>query len=158
MKRFLLLVLSLLIVASCSEFDDSLIQEKLNNHEERISMLETLCKQMNTNISSLQTIVSALQNNDYVTNVAPITENGTSIGYTLTFSKSGSITIYNGTDGVTPVIGLKKDSYDVYCWTLNGDWLHDDSGNRIPAVGSDGDMGNDGITPKLKIDGGYWYV
>ncbi|EKC61454.1 hypothetical protein LEA_12349, partial [human gut metagenome] len=55
----------------------------------------------NTNISSLQTIVTALQKNDYVTNVTPIMQNGKEVGYTITFSKSNPITIYHGKDGQT---------------------------------------------------------
>ena len=54
-------------VSSCSKFDDTPIWDKINDHEQRISKLEELCQQMNSNISSLQTIVTALQNNDYVT-------------------------------------------------------------------------------------------
>ena len=73
----------------CSEkFDDISIWDKLNSLENRVTALEQLCKQMNTNISSLQTIVTALQKNDYVTGVMPITENGKTIGYTITFAKA----------------------------------------------------------------------
>ena len=54
---------------------------------------------MNTNISSLQTIVTALQNNDYVTGATPLMKDGKEIGYTITFSKSNPITIYHGKDG-----------------------------------------------------------
>ena len=184
-----------LIIAGCSDpFDDSKIWDKLDDHESRIVKLEELCKQMNTNISSLQTIVTALQNNDYVTGVAPVTKNGETIGYTITFTKSQPITIYhgengkdgqNGTNGVdgkdgsTPVIGVKMDDDGVYYWTLNGEWLTDENGNKIKAVGTDGADGKDGqngtngtdgqngtngadgkdgITPQLKIENGYWYV
>ena len=149
-----------LIIAGCSDpFDDSKIWDKLNNHENRIATLEELCRQMNTNISSLQTIVTALQNNDYVTGVAPVTKNGETIGYTITFTKSQPITIYhgengkdgqNGTngadgkDGSTPVIGVKMDDDGVYYWTLNGEWLTDKNGNKIKAVGTDGKDGQDG--------------
>ena len=178
-----------LIIAGCSDpFDDSKIWDKLDDHESRIVKLEELCKQMNTNISSLQTIVSALQNNDYVTGVAPVTKNGEIIGYTIIFTKSQPITIYhgengkdgqNGTNGVdgkdgsTPVIGVKMDDDGVYYWTLNGEWLTDENGNKIKAVGTDGKdrangengtdgqdgaNGKDGITPQLKIEDGYWYI
>ncbi len=82
---------------------------KLDNHESRISNLEKLCQQMNTNISSLQTIVTALQNNDYITGVTPITENGATIGYTITFAKAKPITIYNGKDGITPQLKIEND-------------------------------------------------
>ena len=149
-----------LIIAGCSDpFDDSKIWDKLDDHESRIVKLEELCKQMNTNISSLQTIVTALQNNDYVTGVAPVTKNGETIGYTITFTKSQPITIYhgengkdgqNGTNGVdgkdgsTPVIGVKMDDDGIYYWTLNGEWLTDKNGNKIKAVGTDGKDGQDG--------------
>lgn len=72
---------------------------------------------MNTNISSLQTIVNALQNNDYITGVTPTTKDGETIGYTITFTKSQPITIYHGEDGqdgYTPQIGVKKDTDDIY--------------------------------------------
>ena len=91
-------------------YDDSALWEKLREHEDRISQLELLCSQQNTNIAALQTIVSALQENDYVIGVAPVMEDDEIIGYTITFSKSGSVTIYNGKDGYVPSIGIKQDS------------------------------------------------
>ena len=153
MKRTLLFTLSLLAVVACSKFDDSAIWEELNKHEDRIVKLETLCNQMNTNITSLQTIIIALQSNDYVVNIAPIMEGNKEIGYTITFSKSGSITIYHGKDGengkdgangadgkdgqdgkdgvdgkdgkdgYTPKIGVKQHTDGKYYWTLDGNWI-----------------------------------
>lgn len=83
-----------MLFASCSdEYDDSALTGRVDNLENRVAKLEELCKQMNTNISSLQTIVTALQKNDYVTNVTPIMQNGKEVGYTITFSKSNPITI-----------------------------------------------------------------
>ena len=147
--------------------------------------LQKLCNQMNTNIASLQTIVGALQNNDYVQSITPLMENGKEVGYTITFTKSGAVTIYhgkdgangndgqngtNGVDGHTPTIGVKQDTDGVYYWTVDGEWLLDDNGNKIKAVGKDGQdgangndgqngtNGTDGITPELKIENGYWYV
>lgn len=165
MKRILFIALTVLLAAGC--YDDAALWDQIKIHEERISKLETLCNQMNTNISSLQTIVSALQNNDYVTNVSPIKENGKEIGYTIAFSKSGSVTIYHGNDGkdgLTPVIGVKQDTDGIYYWTVNGDWLCDASGNKIPTTGNDGqdgapgENGADAVTPQLKIEDAYWYI
>lgn len=177
MKRILLLTLSLLTLLGCSKFDDSEIWEKINNHEDRITRLETLCNQMNTNITSLQTIIIALQSNDYVVNIAPIMEGNKEIGYTITFAKSGSITIYhgkngkdgangadgkdgqNGTDGkdgkdgYTPKIGIKQHTDGRYYWTLDGTWLLDDNGNMIPATGKDGEDGQDGANGSDGKDG-----
>ena len=50
-------------LVSC-EYDDSSIWENYNSLEERVSSLEDLCNQMNTNINSIQTIVSALEKGD----------------------------------------------------------------------------------------------
>ena len=137
--------------------------------------LRLLCNEMNTNISSLQTLVTALQENDYIKSVAPLMQGGKEVGYTITFGKSNPITIYHGKDGQngndgkdgsTPVIGVKQDTDGIYYWTLDGEWLTD-GGNKIKAQGTDGQDGNngqdgtngkDGITPKLKIENGYWHI
>ncbi|MBQ3173813.1 MAG: hypothetical protein IJB56_05875, partial [Alistipes sp.] len=102
MRRFLTLLAVALavVVSSCSKFDDTSIWDKLDDHEKRIAVLEELCKQMNTNIEALQTIVEVLEKKDYVTNVTPIREDGKIVGYTISFAQSDSITIYNGKDGV----------------------------------------------------------
>lgn len=203
MKKLLTLITIALavVVSSCSKFDDSAIWDKLNEHEQtlndhekRIVALEELCKQMNTNINALQTLVEALEKRDYITNVSPVREDGVVVGYTISFASSDTITIYNGKDGsdgtggYTPQIGVKKDADGLYYWTLDGEWLLDDNGNKIKAVGEDGRDGQDGtdgtngsngsngqdgqdgedgtdgrdgvdgITPRLKIENDYWYV
>ena len=174
---------------SCSEeYDDSALTNRVDNLENRVERLEELCAQMNTNITSLQTIVNALQQKDYITAVAPINKNGAEVGYTITFSSGKSITIYHGNDGKdgadgsdgkdgadgkdghTPIIGVKQASDGVYYWTVDGEWLLDADGNKIKAQsadsengedgedGADGADGKDGITPQLKIEADYWYV
>ena len=150
--------LTLLVVGCTKPYDDSEIRADIADLQERVEALEEMCREMNTNISALQTIVSALQNNDYITGVTPITENGVIIGYTITFAKSAPITIYHGEDGqdgYIPQIGVKKDSDGIYYWTLDGEWMLDSNGNKIETQGP---AGVDGITPKLKIENGYWFV
>ena len=167
-KLFMLFAIATLVCVGCSdEYDDSALRNDLNDLENRVAKLEELCKQMNTNISSLQKIVEALEKNDYVTNVTPVMQNGKEIGYTIVFSKSNPITIYHGKDGqdggssTTTSIGVKLDTDGIYYWTLNGEWLTDDHGDKIKAEGADGDDGTDGedgITPKFKIENDYWYI
>jgi hypothetical protein len=115
---------------------------------------------MNTNITSLQTIVDVLQSNDYITGVVEIKKNGEVIGYTITFGIHAPITIYNGEDGSAnaPVIGVAQDTDGVYYWTLNGEWLLDDNGNKLPVSGKNGQNGANGTMPQLKIEEEYWYV
>lgn len=153
----ILVAAALLIASSCvKEYDDSALSGRIDDLDSRVRRLELLCQQMNTNISSLQTIVTALQNNDCITGVSPVVENGRTVGYTITFAKAQPITIYHGQYGNhVPVIGMKQDADGIYYWTLDGEWLLDGNGNKIKAQGADG---KDGITPQLKIENGYWYI
>jgi hypothetical protein len=115
---------------------------------------------MNTNIVSIQTIVNVQQSGDYITGIVEVKKDGKVIGYTITFGKHEPITIYNGEDGsaTAPIIGVAKDTDGVYYWTLNGEWLLDDNGNKLPVSGKDGQNGANGSMPQLKIEEGYWYV
>ena len=199
MKRLFYIVVSLcLLIGGCQEFDDSAIWEDINSLKERVETLETLCRNMNKDITALKALVKAVETRDYITDVAPITgTDGVVTGYTISFANSDPITINHGMDGdngqdgqdgqdgedaVTPIIGVRQDTDGVYYWTLNGDWLLDDEGNRIKASGEDGEDGKDGqdgtdgnpgedgsdgengadgkdgVTPQLKIEEGIWYV
>ncbi|MBR4826898.1 MAG: hypothetical protein IKZ91_03335 [Bacteroidales bacterium] len=170
MKELIRILSSLAVLAgfvfcvySC--YDDSDILFWLHDHELRLQYLESQCAKMNTNIESLQKIVDALQNKDFVTSIAPLTENGKTIGYTISFAHSGTVTIYNGengqdgadgargADGSTPVLGVRQDSDGNWYWTLNGDWLLDPQGARIKANGTDGLNGKDGADGKDGVDG-----
>lgn len=167
---------TLAIIAACclsgcqDDFDDSEIRRQMEDLANRVGSLETLCNQMNTNISSIQTIVNALQQQDYITGVNPVTEGSVVIGYTITFAKNKAITVYHGEDGkdgadgndgkdgkdgVSPLMGVEKDADGLFYWKLNGEWLKDKEGQKIKASGNDG---KDGITPRLKIEDGYWWM
>ena len=138
------MILGLLSLVSCTEYDEVAMWNKNEDMGSRLAALEELCSRLNTNIVSLQEIVEALQGNDYVTGVVPVVENGETVGYTISFSKSGPVTIYhgkkgeNGQNGTTPVIGVEQDTDGLYYWTLDGEWLTDDEGSKILAQGMAG--------------------
>ena len=165
----------LFLLAGCEDsYDDSALTGRVESLESRMAVLEQLCEQMNTNISSLQTLVDALQKNDYITAVTPVEQAGKTVGYTIQFAQSQAITIYNGKDGekgeqgeqgqqgeqgeqgeqgiqgekgedgYTPVIGVRQDTDGVYYWTLDGEWLLDGGGNKVKASGEDGENGDHG--------------
>lgn len=164
MKKLLAFAALFAVIALTScKYDDDDLWNSVHGLENRVAKLEELCKQMNTNISSLQTIVTALQNNVYVTGTTPLMKDGKEIGYTITFSKGNPITIYHGKDGqdgedgTTPTIGVKKDTDGVYYWTLNGEFIVVDGG-KIQAEGKDGTNGTNGTTPQFKIENDYWFV
>lgn len=164
MKKLLAFAALFAVVALTScKYDDDDLWNSVHGLENRVAKLEELCKQMNTNISSLQTIVTALQNNVYVTGTTPLMKDGKEIGYTITFSKGNPITIYHGKDGqdgedgTTPTISVKKDTDGVYYWTLNGEFIVVDGG-KIQAEGKDGTNETNGTTPQFKIENDYWFV
>ena len=168
-----------LLLFGCSkEYDDSALRNDLSDLENRVAKLEELCKQMNTNISSLQKIVDALQDNLSISKVEQISD-----GYIIHFSDGSTATIKNGKNSEdAPIIGVKKDTDGIYYWTLDGEWLTDEKGNKVKAQGTDGKDGvdgedgndgvdgedgvdgtngkdgKDGITPQLKIENGRWML
>ena len=148
-------VLVAILVSSCA-YDDTGIWAALNNLEKRVAALEELCKETNTNLGSLQKIVEAISGNEHIKNIAPIHKEGIVVGYTITFTSGDSVTLYNDNkqDNVAavPQIGVAQDNDGVYYWTLDGEWLLDANGHKIKADGEDG------LTPKFKIENEYWYV
>ena len=155
MKKYLfgMVALMALVLTACS-YDDSELWDKVNDLDNRVKTLEGLCREMNTNIESLETILESLNENEHVSNIAPITEDGEVVGYTITFTSGESVTIYNNNEagGTTPSLGVAKDEDGLYYWTLDGEWLLDNAGNKVKAEGTDG------LTPRLKVEDGYWYV
>ena len=172
MKKLHLLLLSVTLCVFSACHND--IWDAIDGLDSRVTKLEELCKEMNTNITSLQTIVDVLQSNDFITGVVEIKKDGEVIGYTITFGKHDPITIYHGQDGKdgadgkdgqngqngadgkdgsTPVIGVAQDTDGVYYWTLNSEWLLDDNGNKLPVSGKDGQNGTNGSNGQDGADG-----
>lgn len=147
-------------LSSCGDdYDDSELRGDIENLEGRITALEEWQKSVNTDIRSLQSLVEALEDKDYVTAVTPL-EDGT--GYVISFLKSGNVTIKHGEkgeDGTTPVISVKQDSDGKHYWTVNGEWLLD-NGNKMPVTGEKGDKGADSIAPQVRInkDTNLWEI
>lgn len=148
-------------IAGCKDFmmdeireSDRIIEDAITENTDRIETLEALCRDINQNISSLKSILEALQQNEFVSSVSAIVENGETVGYSIVFTKSGVVNIYNGKDGQdasTPVVGVKDENGTLY-WTLDGEWLLDAEGNRIKAEGKDG------VTPQLRIMDKNWEI
>ena len=114
-------------LTGCKNYDEDI--DKINA---RLAALETWEANVNINITALQTAVTALQGKDYVTKVVALSD-GT--GYLITFQNSGTITIKNGTDGVTPVIGAAVYTDGYYYWNVNTGsgttWLKDANGKVV---------------------------
>lgn len=85
--KFLICLAFFVVISGCdAKFEE--INQRIDGLEDRIEYLEELCAQINTNIASLQTLVNAVQGNDYITSIVPIVAGEDTIGYTITFTKS----------------------------------------------------------------------
>lgn len=162
-KIFYFLAASLLLVAGCNDNDD--LKGRVDNLEDRVKALEDKVNAMNGDINSLKTIVDALDNGAVITDIAETDE-----GYVITFSNGKKMTIKHGDKGSdAPVIGIKKDTDNVYYWTITvggqTDWLKDGDGNKMRVTGRDGEPGypgtpgDKGDSPVIGVDSeGYWTV
>lgn len=161
MKKLLYPLAAFFIVCSCNQPDYSELAGRIDDVEKRVAALEELCERINGDFSALQTLVTAMQERDFITEVTPLMEGKTVIGYTIGFSKNPDVTIYHGADGdkgSTPQIGVREDADCNYYWTLDGEWLTDREGGKIKAGARDGQDGKEGVTPRLKIEEGYWHL
>lgn len=147
MKAHKLFRVAALLVAALTIFScKALVRDELDNIQRQIDELRIQINNLNGNISSIQQVITELNNGGYVTGVGDIIEDGDIAGYTLTFSDGRTIRIVNGK---TPKISLSQDSDGIWYWTLDGQWMLDGNGNKIKA---------EGTTPQFKIEDGYWYV
>ena len=127
----ILIIFAALCLASCDDYDDTGLWNKVNGLEERIAALEEWQKTTDNNLNALQTLVNTM---DYITSVAPIMQANDTIGYTINFYQSTPLSIYNGT---TSQIGITQDEAGNWLWTLDGEVLTTPDGTPIPANGQD---------------------
>lgn len=140
---------SILIIGCAEDYGDD-----ISNIYDELDAIKAQMSQVNTDIGSLRTLVSAVQDNDFVTSVSTVVEAGKEVGCIINFKKSGSVTLRNGDpgkDGYAPVMGVVQQD-GVWCWTVDGKLLKDGSGNNVCAEG------RDGATPQMKVEGGFWYL
>lgn len=163
MKRLLTILVSTAMVlsAGCGTYDDSGIKSEIDGLKSRVAALEVLCERVNGNVSSLQTLVAAIQKQDAIISVTDLPDKA---GYAVLFTSGKTIYLYNGvngkdglngkdgSDGHNPVISVRLDSDGIYYWTLDGEWLIVD-GKKVKAVGTDGKDGDDGKDGKDGNDG-----
>lgn len=160
MKKALITLLTAAVFAVGCQYDDSALTDEINSIKSRVTALEQTCSLLNTNVSSLQKAVEAMEKL-YTVKDLKTTEDG----YVIVFSNGKEITIKNGTngtngangvdgkdgkDGATPQIGVKQEN-GVWYWTVNGEWLLNDKGEKVTAQTS-------ATIPTFKVEDGYWYV
>lgn len=130
------------------------LRDDVDDLLDRVSKLEMMCEQINSDIAGLKQIVSVLEANDYITSVNELADKS---GYAINFLKGNTIVIKHGTDGDCPVIGVEEFE-DIFYWTQKiGDnspsWILDSEGNKVQATGVNG------TTPVIGVNkNGNWTV
>ena len=139
-------------IASCS------LEERINDLDDRVSTLEKQIQDVKSDMSSLQEIVDKLQSSVTIDNIVE-DENG----YTINFSDGTSVTITNGSDGVTPPTITVMEIDGEYYWGLeypDGSIVPvtDGEGNNIPVTGGMPDIRINPETGNWEIstDGEHW--
>jgi len=163
MKKILFAICSaMLAFCACQDIEE--LTGRVDDLENRVTYLEELCKDLNSNVALIQAFVTAHENDLYIKNVTEVSD-----GFTVTFTNGLTYTLKNGEkgnkgdkgpqgdqgiqgpkgeDAVAPIVSVKLDTDGGYYWTLNGEWIIVD-GKKVSALG---------VTPQLKIQDGKWMI
>ena len=74
MKKVFIIITAIISIISCANLDE--VWNELRDHEARIQKLEAVCNKLNSNIEAMQAVLTALEQNDYVTDIVKVVENG----------------------------------------------------------------------------------
>lgn len=145
MKQFRQLALWLLGVIAAVSCDTSVLQEKLDNLEQRISDMEVTVGSINDNTTAIRALMSG--------NIRIVGLEKEDFGYTLSLSDGTEIKVTYGSEApeLIPIIGIDKD----------GNWIMSyDGGETFTVIEKASDaFAEDGVTPLVKIDAeGFWTI
>lgn len=149
-RALVVLPFLLAVLAACTDP----VRQDLDETRAKLDALQELVSSINRDLSSLQTIVSELDDSHSVHAVSPVE----GVGYDLSFKDGKVVRITfgkDGTDGRVLPLGVLQDENGVYCWTVDGEFLLDEAGNKVQAGAT---QGVDGVVPQLKTEEGSWWI
>ena len=161
MKKLFYVMASLaLLLSGCTRE----LETRLSDVETRLAKLEDQVKELNSQVSLIQNLINGKYFIQSATELPDgsgyklvlVDKDGNSLEKTVLNGKDGA----DGEDGVSPTVGVKKDTDGNYYWTLNGEWLLV-GGEKVRANGVDGTDGKDGKdapATQFKVENGKWYV
>lgn len=138
MKQYVYILITLLLLFTSCEptpYDDSGILDRFDELEQRINELEEQCGKATEDIATLRAIIDVLQSRDYITSVTPIMNGEEVVGYTITFAKSGPITINNcdcKEDEGCIIVGITESDTDVVITLSDGSTITIPKGSIPP--------------------------
>lgn len=144
-KCIVMLGAMLVLLASCTKD----LKNQINELDKRLTDVENLVASMNTQLTKLQELIDGKL---FITGVEDKEDGSHVVSFVNSRGELSTITIYDGQDGMTPDISVKQAPDGKWYWTVNGEWLYDAQGDKVPVTGERG------VSPSIKIEDGKWYV
>ncbi len=142
------------------------VEEDLAAAKEKLSRLKEAADRLNSTLLLVDKTARGMNTDMHVTGSEKLfDEDGKEAGYSLSFKDGTLIRIWfgvqgeDGKDGHTPNLSVRMDEADsLLYWTVDGEWMKDVSGGRVPALGRDGRDGRVDAAPQVKIEGDQWMI
>ena len=101
MKKILLMIVPLMALIGCS-YDDTDIQKRLDDLDGQLTELQALVKALNSDVTTLKELVAGKR---FISDVQPGEDGGYVITLVTAAGETSTITISDGKDGTSSVIG-----------------------------------------------------
>ena len=153
MKKLLFLIMPALLLFAGCQYDDTEVWKEVERQKGLITDLTQKYENLNSEIGILRGLIDKAGSGVNVKSVKQ-----TADGYQIVFTDGSHIDIKNGAPGQdgtspdAPVVSVKADEDGLYYWTVNGEWVLDASGNKLPVAGENG------VTPLIKYEDPDWMV
>ena len=142
------MLLGWIVLVSCDRYN---YVDDLQGLGQRVEVLEAMVLEANEELAALSEVVRAVESNGYVTSVRRNADGTCSIE----FDNGQSVTLSDGRQGrdgrdgrdgkeADVLISVAQGEDSLWYWVVNGEWLRDGEGERIPASAADGRDGKDG--------------
>lgn len=153
MKR-IFSIFSILLAALLLDGCQQEVNERIQQLKEDLYVLEQNVNALNEATVSLANLVSALEKNEHIKSIKEWSL-GKWTGYQITFTSGTVLTLRNGVDGISPILGVRyNEESDGYYWTIQmgpdgaPTWMINNMGMKVRATGQ---------VPVLKIENGIWW-
>lgn len=155
MKRLSLFIASLIIFGASLAGCTGELKQQIKELNDIVSSLEDQVASLTSYMASVSEMVKALESNEHIKDITKLT---TSEGnsYVITFTSNTTITLRDGVNGKTPLLGVQYDpDREAYFWTIQDGpdgtpvYLKDSYGQKVRASSN---------VPELKVEDKYWWI
>ena len=110
-----------LFCGACTDYGS-----QLDDLEKQIEALEQELNDCSSLVSNVESLISKVKEGNGVSSIVPIQDGEEILGYIVTFSDGGNVTLYNQPSYIT--VGEYSGNY---YWKVDGEWLTDADGEKV---------------------------